>query len=76
MNHFPKKNITCYLLYATNSYSLKFPKKAGYLYDFVGTHIHNILPKEVANMSPSIFKKYITHWIHHEYDATILKFQD
>jgi len=64
--------------YATNNYSLKFPKKAGCrkVYDFVGTHIHNIMPKEVADMSLSIFKKYITHWLHHEYDATILKFQD
>ena len=61
--------------YATNNYSLKFSKKAGCrkVYDFVGTHIHNIMPKEVADMSLSIFKKYITHWLHHEYDATILK---
>jgi len=48
--------------YATNNYSLRFPKNVGCrkMYDYVGTQIHNIIPKEVANMSLSIFKK-----IHH-----------
>jgi hypothetical protein len=46
------------------------------MYDFVGTQIHNIMSKEVAKMSLPIFKKYITHWLLHEYDAIIMKYYD
>lgn len=43
------------------------------MFDFVGTHIHNLMSKEVANMSYSMFKKYITHWLLNEYDVAQLK---
>jgi len=80
--HLPKKtnllpplNQEVNTRYAANNYSLKFPKKTGCrkMFDFIETQIHNILPKEVAHMSLPIFKKYITHWLLHEYDASILK---
>ena len=64
--------------YAANNYLLNFPKKTGCrnTYDFIGTQIHNLMPKEVANMSLPIFKKFITHWLLHDSDAIKYKHYD
>lgn len=72
LHHIPKKHNLSPITHKVNTrhaarpatnFSLKFPKKktgCRKIYDFIGTQIHNLFPKEVTNMSLQIFKKYIT----------------
>lgn len=60
--------------YATNS--ITFLQKTGCrkMYDLIGTQIHNIIPREVVNMSLPVLKKCMTHWLLREYDASVFKY--
>lgn len=40
------------------------------MFEFIGTLIYSLLPKDLTNMSLPMFKEYILHWLLHEYDVT------
>lgn len=58
--------------YAINNFSPDWPKKTSgqKVLDFLGTQIYNLMLSNVANMHLPLFKKYIFHWLRHEYNAT------